>query len=96
MPLTCGSLLPWRVKLMFTVPSLVTSKDRIDPVVPSWDASGLYAQAELQGPPSGFAFMKLRQAKKGRTVPATIVIRDSEGEKTLRQRGARWLAGAAV
>ena len=82
----------WRILEWNTI----YDKDRVDPVVPSWDCSALYAQAELQGPESGFAFMKLRQAKKGRTVPGTIVIRDSEGEKKLRQRGANWLAGTTV
>ena len=38
--------------------------------------------------------MKLRQAKRGRTVPEGVVIRDTEGERKLRQRGKDWLAGA--
>ena len=66
----------------------------MDPVIPSWDASALYAQATLEGPESGFAFMKLRQAKRGRTVPDAVVIRDTEGERRLRGRGESWLAGA--
>jgi hypothetical protein len=74
----------------------IYDKDRMDPVVPSWDASGLYAQAVLQGPESGFAFMKLRQAKKGRTIPDSVVIRDTEAERKLRRRGASWLAGATA
>jgi hypothetical protein len=74
----------------------IYDKDRVDPVVPSWDCSALYSQVKLQGSQSAFAFMKLRQEKKGRIVPKTIVIRDSEAEKALRQWGARWLAGAAV
>jgi hypothetical protein len=76
--------------------SCIYDKDRLDPVVPSWDASALYAPAVLQGPESGFAFMQLRQARRGRTVPESIVIRDTEGERKLRRRGEGWLAGSAV
>lgn len=72
----------------------IYDKDRLESVIPSWDASALYAQATLEGPESGFAFMKLRQAKRGRTVPVSIVIRDTEGERRLRGRGESWLAGA--
>ena len=53
----------------------------------------LGAQAVLEGPESGFAFMKLRQSKRGRTIPESVVIRDTEGERNLRRRGedlARW------
>jgi hypothetical protein len=54
------------------------------------------AQAVLEGAESGFAFMKLRQSKRGRTIPESVVIRDTEGERNLRRRGASWLAGAAA
>ncbi len=40
--------------------------------------------------------MKLRQGKRGRTIPDTVVIRDSEAERNLRRRGQDWLAGAMV
>ena len=40
--------------------------------------------------------MRLRQAKRGRTVPEAVVIRDTEGEKKLRRRGESWLAGAPL
>ena len=63
-------------------------------MVPAWDASTVYAEAVLEGPDSGFAFMKLRQGKRGRTVPESVVIRDTEGERKLRRRGEGWLAGA--
>jgi hypothetical protein len=65
-------------------------------VVPAWDASNVYAQAVLEGPQSGFAFMKLRQSKRGRTIPESIVLRDTEAERDLRRRGRDWLAGAKV
>jgi SnoaL-like domain len=71
----------------------IYDKDRLDPVVRSWDASSVYAPVVLEGPESAFAFMKLRQAKRGRTVPEAVVIRDTDGERELRQRGEDWLAG---
>jgi hypothetical protein len=73
--------------------SCIYDKDRLDAVDPATDASALYAQAVLDGADSGFAFMKLRQGKRGRTVPESVVIRDTEGERKLRRRGANWLAG---
>jgi hypothetical protein len=73
--------------------SCIYDKDRLDPVDPATDASVLFAQAELGGARSGFAFMTLRQGKRGRTVPESVVIRDTEGERQLRRRGDDWLAG---
>jgi hypothetical protein len=73
--------------------SCIYDKDRLDAVDPATDASALYAQAALEGADSGFAFMKLRQGKRGRTVPESVVIRDTEGEQKLRRRGDDWLAG---
>jgi hypothetical protein len=72
----------------------IYDKDRLDPVVPSWDASSAYAPVDLEGPDSGFAFMKLRQGKRGHAIPDTVVMRDSEAERDLRRRGRDWLAGA--
>ena len=74
----------------------IYDKDRLDPVVPARDAASLGAQAVLAGPESGFAFMQLRQSKRGRTIPDSVVIRDTEGERDLRRRGDAWLAGAVV
>jgi SnoaL-like protein len=82
----------WRIREW----NCIYDKDRLDPVVPSWDASSAYAPVNLEGPDSGFAFMKLRQAKRGRTIPDTVVMRDSEAERTLRRRGRDWLAGAKM
>jgi hypothetical protein len=82
----------WRIREW----SCIYDKDRLDPVVPSWDESSAYAPVLLEGPDSGFAFMKLRQGKRGRTIPDTVVIRDSEAERNLRRRGRDWLAGAMV
>jgi hypothetical protein len=66
----------------------------LDPVAPARERVFPGAQAVLEGPESGFAFMKLRQSKRGRTIPESIVIRDTEGERNLRRRGEIWLAGA--
>jgi hypothetical protein len=74
----------------------IYDKDRLDPVVPARDAASLGAQAVLAGPESGFAFMQLRQSKRGRTIPESVVIRDTDGERDLRRRGEAWLAGAVV
>ena len=82
----------WRIGEWQTI----YDKDRVDPVVPSADPAPFYAQAAFKGADAGFAFMKLRQAMKGRTVPASLVIAGTEAEAKLRQRGAGWLAGAKV
>ena len=36
----------WRIQEW----NCIYDKDRLDPVVPSWDASTVYAQAQLEGP----------------------------------------------
>ncbi len=82
----------WRIREW----NCIYDKDRLDPVVPTRDAASVYSQAALEGPQSGFAFMQLRQSKRGRTIPDAVVIRDSEAERVLRRRGEAWLAGAAV
>jgi hypothetical protein len=71
----------------------IYDKDRLDPVAPSREWAPPGAHAVLEGPESGFAFMKLRQSKRGRTIPESIVIRDTDGERNLRRRGEIWLAG---
>jgi hypothetical protein len=82
----------WRINEWQTI----YDKDRVDPVVPSAEPAPFYAQAAFRGPEAGFAFMKLRQAMKGRTVPASLVIAGTNAEAQLRQRGASWLAGTKV
>ena len=74
----------------------IYDKDRLDPVATARECAFPGVQAVLEGPESGFAFMKLRQSKRGRTVPESAVIRDTEGERNLRRRGESWLAGTAV
>lgn len=81
----------WRIFEWNTIYDL----DRVDPVVPGGGAAPFYADADLAGPGSGFAFMKVRQALKGRTVPDGIVIGGSADEAALRRRGQQWLAAKA-
>jgi hypothetical protein len=82
----------WRIREW----NCIYDKDRLDPVVPARDAAAVYAQVELEGPRSGFAFMALRQSKRGRTIPDKVVIRDTEAERKLRRRGEDWLTGAVL
>jgi hypothetical protein len=82
----------WRIREW----NCIYDKDRLDPVVLSADAASVHAQAVLEGSRSGFAFMQLRQSKRGRAIPDTVVIRDTEEERTLRRRGEAWLAGVVA
>jgi hypothetical protein len=72
--------------------SCIYEKDRLDPVVPSTVPAAFFAAIDLTGGDAGFASMRFRQAKKGRVVPAGIVIAGSEAERALRQEGRTWLA----
>ena len=80
----------WRIFKM----SCIYDKDRLDPVIPGSVPASFYDAVPLAGIESGFAFMRLRQMKKGRTVPPGIALGDSPGETALREEGVRWLAGA--
>jgi hypothetical protein len=82
----------WRISEWQTI----YDKDRVDPVVPQAAPAPFYAQASFKGTDAGFAFMKIRQAMKGRTVPGDLVIAGTDAERTLRTRGAAWVAGAQV
>ena len=52
-----------------------------------------YDELVFEGPASSCAFMRLRQKKKGRTVPAGLIMGGSEDEQRLKREGAEWLAG---
>jgi hypothetical protein len=71
----------------------IYEKDRLDPVVPGSVPSSFYDQIELTGPESGFACMRLRQTKKGRTIPTGLPLTGSAEEAALREEGRRWLSG---
>jgi hypothetical protein len=80
----------WRILKM----TCIYDKDRLDPVVPGSVPKSFYDAAPVLGRENGFAFMRWRQGKKGRTVPTDIVMGDSEDEARLRSEGDRWLSGA--
>ena len=80
----------WRIFKM----SCIYDKDRLDPVIPGSVPPSFYDAVPLAGIESGFAFMRFRQTKKGRTVPPGIALGDSPGEAALREEGVRWLASA--
>jgi hypothetical protein len=79
----------WRIFKM----SCIYDKDRLDPVIPGSVPASFYDSVPLSGLESGFAFMRFRQTKKGRTVPPGIILGDSPGEAELKAEGARWLQG---
>lgn len=62
-------------------------------MVPGAVPASFFAAIDLNGPQSGFACMRFRQTKKGRTVPPDIVIGGSAGEAKLRAEAEAWLAG---
>jgi len=72
--------------------SCIYEKDRYDPVVPGAVPPSFYEQITLAGSEAGFAFMRFRQIKKGRAVPAAIVIAGTPQEDALREEGQTWLA----
>ena len=74
--------------------SCIYDKDRLDPVVPGAVPPAFYEAVPLSGAESGFAYMRFRQGKRGRTVPAGIVLGGSPAEQALRDEGLRWLTGA--
>lgn len=78
----------WRIFRM----SCIYDKDRLDPVIPGSVPASFYAALPLTGVESGLAFMRFRQARKGRTVPPEIVLGGSPGETRLKEEGARWFA----
>ena len=79
----------WKIFRM----SCIYDKDRLDPVVPASVPASFYQAVPVSGAESGFAYMRFRQAKRGRAVPEGIVIGGSAGEQRLRDDGAQWLSG---
>jgi hypothetical protein len=71
----------------------IYEKDRLDPVVPGSVPAPFYDQVDLSGNASGFAFMRFRQTKKGRTIPAGLPLAGSAEEAKLREAARRWLEG---
>jgi hypothetical protein len=73
----------------------IYEKDRLEPVIPGSVPASFYDQVDLSGPDSGFAFMRFRQTKKGRTIPAGLPLAGSPEEAKLRDAARRWLESAA-
>jgi hypothetical protein len=79
----------WKILRMI----FIYDKDRLDPVIPGSVPAAFFAGTEVSGPESGFAMMRFRQTRKGRTVPPDIVIGGSAGEAKCKAEAAAWLAG---
>ena len=72
----------------------IYEKDRLEPVIPGSVPASFYDQVKLMGPDNGFAFMRFRQTKKGRAIPAGLPLAGSAEEATLQTAAKRWLAGS--
>jgi hypothetical protein len=70
----------------------IYDKDRLDPVLPKPVPESFFDGLEIKGEESSCAFMRLRQKKKGRTVPAGLIMGGSAAERQLRTEEAAWLA----
>jgi hypothetical protein len=70
----------------------IYDKDRLDPVLPGAVPSSFYGDLVFEGDESSCAFMRLRQKKKGRTVPAGLIMGASDDERRLKRDAAAWLA----
>jgi hypothetical protein len=73
----------------------IYEKDRMDPVIPGSVPPSFYDQIDLSGPDNGFAFMRFRQTKKGRTIPP-VPMAGSVEEAKLRADARTWLAGKST
>lgn len=71
----------------------IYDKDTLTPVIPGSVPLSFFDGVKIEGPEAGFAFMRFRQAKKGRKVPPYIVHGRTAEEAKLRAEGERWLAG---
>jgi len=70
----------------------IYEKDRLDPVIPGSVPASFFAQVTVAGPDNGFAFMRFRQTKKGRTIPK-VPLAGTPEEAALRAAATRWLEG---
>ena len=70
----------------------IYDKDRLDPVLPGRYRPDFYKELDFKGDANACAFMRLRQTKKGRTVPEGLIMGDSEGENQLKRDSEAWLA----
>jgi hypothetical protein len=70
----------------------IYEKDKLEPVIPGSVPASFYDQVDLTGIESGFAFMKFRQTKKGRTIPK-VPLAGTPEEAALRAAAKAWLKG---
>jgi hypothetical protein len=77
----------WRANCIY-------EKDRLEPVIPGSVPASFYQQVDLTGAESGFAFMRFRQTKRGRTIPTGLPLAGSAEEAALRSEAKRWLEGS--
>lgn len=78
----------WRILRWTTI----YDKDRLDPVIPGAVPAAFYARVRVEGHGSGFAFMQLRQDKRGRAAPPGLVFGHTEAERKLHEDARSWLA----
>jgi hypothetical protein len=74
----------------------IYDKDRLDPVMREQVPAAFYSALKFHGDENGFAFMRLRQEKKGRTVPNGLVMGGTPSERRLKREGEVWLAEGSV
>jgi hypothetical protein len=74
----------------------VYDKDRLDPVLPEAISPAFFVGLDRSGGITNGAFMQLRVRKKGRTVPAGMVLAGSEAEAQVKREGEHWLGGGAL
>jgi len=73
----------------------IYDKDRFDPVVPGSVPASFFSGVDFSKGANAVAFMQLRQAKLGRTMPPGLMIGGSEAEAALKAAGRAWLAETA-
>ena len=67
-------------------------KDRLDPVIPYSVPKEFYDGVKLEGRESGFAFMRYRQKKVGRTTIENLMLGGSDEELEAWKDSRAWLA----
>ena len=73
----------------------IYDKDRLDPVLPGNIPPAFFVGLDQSDGVANGTFMRLRVTKKGRTVPAGMILAGSEAEAKVKREGAQWLAGGA-
>lgn len=71
----------------------VYDKDNMTPTIPGSAPPSFFDGIDFSQADNGFAFMKLRQAKRGGKIPPGIIIGQSPDEARIRKDGFAWLEG---